>query len=215
MCDLPTCRSPSKSDIKRLACFHTLHQTCIPSTGVCPICQLPLEKKVEELSQTFMSTCNESGHNIQIAQLPTLNLCIPATIHQNFTTWHFPQRLSQSTIGGCIGSNGCTLIALTIAKLFYTFPPHSINPSLQLNQTLAYKTVSGMVIGNQNHDRITMGVPQMFGVREAVSHLNFLGNISVGSELPVSISKEPVPSASLPYHLELAFHKPKTACFLY
>lgn len=72
-----------------------------------------------------------------------------------------------------------------------------------------------MVIGNQNHDRITMGVPQMFGVREAVSHLNFLGNIYVGSELPVSISKEPVPSASLPYHLELAFHKPKTACFLY
>ena len=30
----------------------------------------------------------------------------------------------------------------------------------------------------------------IFGVREAASYLNFLGNISIDSELPVSISKE-------------------------
>ena len=53
----------------------------------------------------------------------------------------------------------------------------------------------------------------IFGVREVSSYLNFLGNISIGSELPVSISKGPVPSATLAYHLELAFQKPKTACF--
>ena len=53
----------------------------------------------------------------------------------------------------------------------------------------------------------------IFGVREAASYLNFLGNISIGSELPVSISEEPVPSATLANHLELAFQKPKTACF--
>ena len=58
-----------------------------------------------------------------------------------------------------------------------------------------------------------MRVPRLFGVREAASYLNFLGNISVGSELPVSISKEPVPSATLAYHLELASQKPKTAWF--
>ena len=54
----------------------------------------------------------------------------------------------------------------------------------------------------------------MYGVREAISHLNYMGNVSAGIELPVSISKEQVPSASLPYHLELASQQPKTACFL-
>ena len=54
----------------------------------------------------------------------------------------------------------------------------------------------------------------MYGVREAISHLNYMRNVSVGIELPVSISKEQVPSASLPYHLKLASQQPKTACFL-
>ena len=301
LCDLPICRSPSTTDIKRLACFHTFHKNCISPSGACPICQLPLEKKVEELSQTFnkglldnqtetsdessdddedntdvddqlltssptncgtyyrsqewqtklteitntyqpvkqpnepnriqhllqparrpplttqttpsTATDNNSRPPIQKSQFPSLNLNIPATAHQNFTTWHFPQRLSQSTIEGQNGSNGCTLIALTITKLFYSFPPASINPNLPLDQTLAYQTVSGILIGNQNYDRVTMGVPRLFGVREAVSHLSFLGNISVGSELPVSASNEPVPSATLAFHLELASQKAKTACF--
>ena len=156
---------------------------------------------------------NVSRPTIQTYQFPALKLHIPPTIHHNFTTWHFPQRLSQSTIEGRTGSNGCTLIALTIAKLFYTFPTNNINPNLPLNQTIAYQTVSGMLIGNQNYDRVTVGVPRLFGVREAVSHLNFLGNVSVGSELPVSIANESVPSATLAYHLELASKKSKTACF--
>ena len=62
-------------------------------------------------------------------------------------------------------------------------------------------------------DKHTFFFKIIFGVREVASYLNFLGNISIGSELPVSISKEPVPSATLAYHLELAFQKPKTACF--
>ena len=45
----------------------------------------------------------------------------------------------------------------------------------------------------------------MYGVRDALSHLNFLGNVHPGVELPVSIDKEQLPSASLPYHLELAY----------
>ena len=89
----------------------------------------------------------------------------------------------------------------------------TVDKSLQLNQSLAYQTISGILIGNQHYDQITMGVPRLFGVREAASCLNLLSNISIGSELPVSISKEPVPSATLAYHLELASQKPKTACF--
>ena len=59
-----------------------------------------------------------------------------------------------------------------------------------------------------------MGVLRLMEVHEAVTHLNFLGNISLGSEFPLSISKKPASSATLAYHLECASQKPKTACFL-
>ena len=81
----------------------------------------------------------------------------------------------------------------------------------QVNQTLAYETVSGMMIGSQIYDTVNTGVPQMYGVREALSHLNFLGNVHPGVELPVSIEKEQAPSASLLYNLELASQQPETA----
>lgn len=59
-----------------------------------------------------------------------------------------------------------------------------------------------------------MGVLRLMGVHKAVTHLNFLGNISLGTELSLSISKKPVSSATLVYHLECASQKPKTARFL-
>jgi len=193
--------------------YHSVKQPNEPNRMQCllqPVCRSPHNTQASPLP----ATDNESRPGAQKSQFPTLNINIPATIHHNFTTWHFPQRLSQSTIEGRNGSNGCTLITLTIAKLFYSFRPNNIAKSLQLNQSLAYLTVSGILIGNQHYDRITIGVPRLlvFGVREAATYLNFLGNISIGSELPVSITKEPVPSATLAYHLELASQKPKTAC---
>ena len=92
---------------------------------------------------------------VSISELLTLNISIPVTIHHHFSSWHFPRNLSQSTILGRSGSNACTLIALTIAKLFYTFPLQSVDPTLPLNSTLAYLTVSGMLIGNEQYDRVT------------------------------------------------------------
>ena len=56
---------------------------------------------------------------IFISALPTLKTSIPVTMHHHFSSWHFPQNLSQSSIQGPSRSNACTLIALTIAKLFY------------------------------------------------------------------------------------------------
>ena len=56
---------------------------------------------------------------IFISALSTLNISIPGTMHHHFSSWHFPQNLSQSSIQGQSGSNACTLIALTITKLFY------------------------------------------------------------------------------------------------
>ena len=77
-----------------------------------------------------------------------------------------------------VSNQNSTFIALKIAKLFYSFPPRSIDLNLPLNHTLVYHAVSGMAIGNHNYDRIT--ISQLFGVRDAVSHLHFLSNVSVG-----------------------------------
>ena len=83
--------------------------------------------------QSTQATTEESHHSTQTFPLPTLNLFVPATSQQKFTTWHFPWQLSQLTIGGHNGSNGCTFIAHFIAKLFHTVPPTSINPMQPLN----------------------------------------------------------------------------------
>ena len=65
-----------------------------------------------------------------------LTQSIPVTTHHHFSSWHFPKNLSQSSIQGRSGSNACTIIALTIAKLFYTFPLQSIDPTAAINSTL-------------------------------------------------------------------------------
>ena len=53
LCDLPSSRSSSRRPIRRLACFQTFYEACASATGPCPICRIPLEKKIEELSQSF------------------------------------------------------------------------------------------------------------------------------------------------------------------
>ena len=126
-----------------------------------------------------------------ISAPPTLNISIPVTTHHHFSSVHFPENLSQSSIQGRSGSNACTLVALTIAKLFYTFPLQSIDP-----------TASGMLIGSQNYDRVTKGVPQYFTVREGVSNLSFLGSVTIGTPCQhhgrdCSISLPPTPLKAL------------------
>ena len=72
-----------------------------------------------------------------------------------------------------------------------------------------------MLIGNQNYDRVTKGVPQYFSVREGVSNLSFLGSVTIGSELPVSIMDETVPSASLLHHLKLSLNSTSKTAYLF
>ena len=115
--------------------------------------------------QSRTPATDETHHNTQTSHFPTLKLFVPATMHQMFTTWHFSKPLSQSTIGRRNSSNGRTFIALSIAKLFYTFPPNSINP-------MQPHIVSGRLMRNNVYDSINNGVPQMYGVREAISHLS-------------------------------------------
>ena len=71
-----------------------------------------------------------------ISALPTLNISIPVTTHHHFSSWHFPKNLSQSSIQRRSGRNACTIVALTIAKLFHTFPLQSIDPTAAIISTL-------------------------------------------------------------------------------
>ena len=59
---------------------------------------------------------------IFISALPTLNISIPVAMQHHFSSWHFPQNLSQSSIQGQSGSNACTLTALTN---YFTWPQFS------------------------------------------------------------------------------------------
>ena len=78
--------------------------------------QQPSQTSQDQLSDQTPEGRPQS--QIFISALPTLNIPIPVTMHHHFSSWHIPQNLSQSSIQGPSRSNACTLIALTIAKLF-------------------------------------------------------------------------------------------------
>jgi len=71
-----------------------------------PNCQTHIQPSAQSThhstpnKQSRLSDTDETHQNNQTSLLPTLNLFVPATMHQIFTTWHFPKPLSQSTIGG-------------------------------------------------------------------------------------------------------------------
>ena len=93
--------------------------------------------------QPSQTSQDQPPSQVFISALPTLNMSIPVTIHHHFSSWHFPKNLSQSSIQGWSGSNACTIIALTIAKLFYTFPLQSIDPTAAINSTLTLTVNQG------------------------------------------------------------------------
>ena len=65
--------------------------------------------------------------------------------------------------------------------------------------------VQGMEIGNKFYDSHSAGDPVMFGVREAVQKFQAsVGITSVRSELPADITRQPVATANLPHHIQLA-----------
>ena len=110
------------------------------------------------------------------------------------TSWHFPLAYSQSTINGRTGSNACTSIALVLSKLHFA-APELPRPHHPLSLTWVFRMVQGMEIGD----------PVMFGVREAVQKVQAsVGITSVRSELPADITRQPVATANLPHHIQLA-----------
>ena len=52
LCDSVDCKENNR-DVKRLACYHMFHPTCLSVSGCCPICETPLQKTAKKLSTTF------------------------------------------------------------------------------------------------------------------------------------------------------------------
>ena len=65
--------------------------------------------------------------------------------------------------------------------------------------------VQGMEIGNKFYDSYSAGNPVMFGVREAAQKVQgSLGIASLGAELPADIIRQPLATANLTHHIQLA-----------
>ena len=141
-------------------------------------------------------------------------LSINPTMSNRITSWHFPPQYSQSTLNGRLGSNACTFIALTYSKLYFS-SPESLNSSQPLSNTWVYRVLAAIMIGQQFYDKFAGNTGQLYGVREAalkMEQTNALGPVNISPELPASIIKERIPSASLPHYFDQARNANKTAC---
>ena len=122
----------------------------------------------------------------------------------NVTTWLFPLAYSQSTLNGRTGSNGCTFIALVLCKL-HLAAPELPKPNHPLSSTWVFRMIKGIEIGNKFYDSCSGGNPVMFGVSAAARKVQgSIGIASVGPELPADIVRQPVTTANLTHHIELA-----------
>ena len=94
--------------------------------------------------------------------------------------------------------------AHVLSKLHFA-APELPRPHHPLSLTWVFRMVQGMEIGNKFYDSHSAGDPVMFGVQEAVQKVQAsLGITSVRSELPADITRQPVATANLPHHIQLA-----------
>jgi len=164
----------------------------------------PTKANHSQLLPTATCTQRSSPQTPHITLLSTPPLSVMSLQTGNVTTWHFPLAYSQSTINGRTGSNACTFIALVLCKLHFA-APELPRPHHSLSSTWVFRMVQGMEIGNKFYDSHSAGNPVMFGVREAVQKVKAsLGIASVGSELPADITRQPVVTANLAYHIQMA-----------
>ncbi|KAL9965000.1 hypothetical protein ACROYT_G028723 [Oculina patagonica] len=174
---------------------------------------IPLPSKVNH-SATNASRENTTGCATESSRrVHTLQpIIIPPTNDGNVTIWSFPANISQSTILGRMGSNACTFIALLFSKLFFSDNVDVPNRNLPLTQTWVYQViVQGIILGNNVYDSISRNVPTTYAVSAASVLLkNIIGSVVLGPELPVSITQEANPAASLPFYWRSALNKGKT-----
>ena len=174
------------------------------------------ERKVNEIIATYENIRHPTkpNHHAQLQHSTSQTTSIspgpqmtvsPVQNGNNVISWHFPPTHSQSTLNGRSGSNACTFIALILTKLHLAAPeiPRANQP---LSPTWIYRMLQGIEIGNKFYDSFSAANPGiMFGVKDAAQKVQrSVGITSVGPELPADIARQPVATANLPYHIELA-----------
>ena len=81
---------------------------------------LPLPFTItQSISTTTPSVAQQQFSNLSVPPQST-SIHVPSSTTQSVTFWELPAFLSQSTIGGCQGSNACTVISLLLAKTYLT-----------------------------------------------------------------------------------------------
>ena len=73
----------------------------------------------QSISTTTPSVAQQQFSNLSVPPQST-SIHVPSSTTQSVTFWELPAFLSQSTIGGCQGSNACTVISLLLAKTYLT-----------------------------------------------------------------------------------------------
>ena len=157
----------------------------------------------QSVSTTTPSVAQQQFSNLSVPPQST-SIHVPSSTTQSVTFWELPAFLSQSTIGGCQGSNACTVISLLLAKTYLTnksFLQLKNHQPLTPSWILAF--MSCMMGGNQAYDSF-MQSPSYLGVVEAIPLVrSSLGSLSYEEELTVCFFKEPNSNeeSALSFHL--------------
>ena len=161
---------------------------------------LPLPFTItQSISTTTPSVAQQQFSNLSVPPQST-SIHVPSSTTQSVTFWELPAFLSQSTIGGCQGSNACTVISLLLAKTYLT---NKSFLQLKNHQPLTPSWMSCMMGRSQVYDSFMQSLSYL-GVVEAIPLVrSSLGSLSYEEELTVCFVKETNSSeeSALSFHL--------------
>ena len=150
-------------------------------------------------STTTPSVAQQQFSNLSVPPQST-SIHVPSSTTQSVTFWELPAFLSQSTIGGCQGSNACTVISLLLAKTYLT---NKSFLQLKNHQPLTPSWMSCMMGGSQVYDSFMQSLSYL-GVVEAIPLVrSSLVSLSYEKELTVCFFKETNSSeeSAMSFHL--------------
>ena len=153
----------------------------------------------QSISTTTPSVAQQQFSNLSVPPQST-SIHVPSSTTQSVTFWELPAFLSQSTIGGCQGSNACTVISLLLAKTYLT---NKSFLQLKNHQPLTPSWMSCMMGGSQVYDSFMQSLSYL-GVVEAIPLVrSSLGSLCHEEELTVCFVKETNSSeeSALRFHL--------------
>ena len=141
---------------------------------------------IQPISTTTPSVAQQQFSNLSVPPQST-SIHVPSSTTQSVTFWELPAFLSQSTIGGCQGSNACTVISLLLAKTYLT---NKSFLQLKNHQPLTPSWMSCMMGGSQVYDSFMQSLSYL-GVVEAIPLVrSSLVSLSYEKELTVCFFKE-------------------------